>query len=122
MTGLRDTIVSSRQVRMALLGDLVRQTDERRERVSTLCAGFTRDRAGAHRAWFGPLLFEGRTAEKPQPRAEAKNPAQEPPAAPKAEPRAHKAAHKPVAERAAPPSMAPGPRARKRSFKGPKKH
>jgi hypothetical protein len=101
---------------------LVRQADERRNRVSTLCAGFARDRAGAHRAWFGPLLFEGRTAEKQQRPAEAKSPAQEPPAAPKAEPRTHKAAHKPVAERAAPPSMVPLPRAKKRSFKGSKKH
>jgi hypothetical protein len=109
MTGLRDAIVSSRQARVALLGDLVRQTDERRNRVSTLCAGFARDRAGAHRAWFGPLLFEARTAERHQQ-------------APKAEPRTHKPAHKPVAARTAEPSMAPLPRAKKRSSKGLKKH
>jgi hypothetical protein len=28
-----------------------------------LCAGFARDRAGAHSAWFGPALSERRTAE-----------------------------------------------------------
>jgi hypothetical protein len=106
MTGLRDAIVSSRQARVALLGDLVRQNGERRNRVSTLCAGFARDRAGAHRAWFGPLLFEGQT-----------------PATPKAEPHRLKPAHKPpVAARAAQPSMAPLPRAKKRFSKGLKKH
>ena len=121
MTGLRDAIVSARQARVALLGDLVRQTGERRNRVSTLCAGFARDRAGAHRAWFGPLLFEGQTPEKHRPAAKA--PADEqPPAAPKAEPPRHKHAHKPVAARAAQPSMAPLPRAKKRASKGLKKH
>jgi hypothetical protein len=103
MTGLRDAIVSSRQVRMALRGDLVRQTGERRMRVSALCAGFASDRAGAHRAWFGP----------------AKAPADEqPPATPNAEPRADM----PVAAPAAPPSRGPLPRAKKRSVKGLKKH
>jgi hypothetical protein len=53
VTRLRDEIVSSRHARVALLGDLVRQTNERRSRVSALCAGFARDRAGAHGAWFG---------------------------------------------------------------------
>ena len=122
MTGLRDAIVSARQARVALLGDLVRQKGERRNRVSTLCAGFARDRAGAHRAWFGPLLFEGRTPEKHRPAAKA--PAEEqPPAAFKAEPPRHKPAHKPpVAARAAQPSMAPLPRAKKRAFKRLKKH
>ena len=80
MTGLRDAIATSRQARVALLGDLVRQTGERRARVSTLCAGFARDRAGAHRAWFGPLLFEGQTAERH--RRAAKAPAEEQPPAP----------------------------------------
>jgi hypothetical protein len=129
MTGLRDAIVSSRQVRMALRGDLVRQTDERRIRVSALCAGFTSDRAGAHRAWFGPTLFGGRTAEAPPQRglveaATAKARTEEqPPATPKAEPRRHQPAKKPVAAAAPPPpSMAPLSRAKKRSFKGSKKH
>ena len=121
MTGLRDAIATSRQARVALLGDLVRQTGERRARVSTLCAGFARDRAGAHRAWFGPLLFAGQTAERH--RRAAKAPAEEPPpATPKAEPPRHKRAHKPVAVRAAQPSPAPLSRAQKRSSKGPKKH
>jgi hypothetical protein len=128
MTGLRDAIVSSRQARVTLRGDLVRQTDERRIRVSTLCAGFARDRAGAHRAWFGPLLFEGQTAERPHQRgvveaAKAKAPAEEqPPATPKAEPPRHKPAHKPVAARAAQPSVATLPRAKRRPSKGLKKH
>ena len=118
MTGLRDAIVSSRQARMALLGDLARGTDERRNGVSTLCAGFARDRAGAHRAWFGPLLFESRTAQKHQQQTEAKT--QEP--APKAEPRTQKPAHRPVAARAPHPSAAPLPRAQRTRFKGSKKH
>ena len=122
MTGLRDAIVSSRQVRMALRGDLVRQTDERRTRVSALCAGFASDRAGAHRAWFGPTLVEGRTAEKlhqrrPAEAAKAKARAEErPPAAPEAEPPRHQPAK---------PS-APLPQAErplfKKLFKGSKKH
>jgi hypothetical protein len=121
MMGLRDAIVSARQARVALLGDLVRQNGERRNRVSTLCAGFARDRAGAHRAWFGPLLFEGQTAERHRPAAKA--PAeQQPPATAKAEPPRHKPTHKPVAARAVEPSMAPLPRAKKRSSKRLKKH
>ena len=121
MMGLRDAIVSARQARVALLGDLVRQNGERRNRVSTLCAGFARDRAGAHRAWFGPLLFEGRTPERHRPAAKAL--AQEqPPAAPKAEPPRHKPAHKPVAAQAVHTPVAPLPQAKKRHSKGLKKH
>jgi hypothetical protein len=128
MTGLRDAIVSSRQVRMALRSDLIRQAGERRTRVSALCAGFASDRAGARRAWFGPAPFEGRTAETPPQRgvveaAAAKAPAEDqPPATPEAEPRRRQPAGKPVAAAAAPPSMTPLPRAKKRSFKGLKKH
>ena len=128
MTGLRDAIVSSRQARMALLGDLVRQTDERRMRVFSLCAGFASDRAGAHSAWFGPGLFESRTAERPPQRrvvdtAKAKAPTEEqPPAAPKAEPRRRPPSHDPVAAPTAQSSKAPSPRAKKRSVKGLKKH
>jgi hypothetical protein len=129
MTGLRDAIVSSREARMELLGDLARQTGERRMGVSTLCAGFARDRAGAHRAWFGPTLFGGRTAKAPPQRGLVEAAAakarteEEPPATPKAEPRRHQAAKKPVAAAAPPPpSMAPLSRAKKRSFKGSKKH
>jgi len=121
MMGLRDAIVSSRQARVDLLGDLARQTGERRTRISSLCAGFARDRAGAHRAWFGPLLFEGRSAER-HPQA-ARAPAEEqPPATSKTEPPRHKPAHKPVAARAAEPSVAPVPRAKRRHSKGLKKH
>jgi hypothetical protein len=121
MMGLRDAIVSSRQARVELLGDLARQTGERRMGVSTLCAGFARDRAGAHRAWFGPLLFEGRSAET-HPQA-AKAPAEgPPPATPKAQPPRHKPVHKPVAARVAEPSVAPVPRAKRRHSKGLKKH
>ena len=118
MTGLRDAIVSSRQVRMALRGDLVRQTNDRRISVSNLCAGFARDRAGAHRAWFGPALFEVQTAERHRQRrpvepAAAKAPMEE---HPPAEPRRHEPAK---------PS-APLPQARKplfkKLFKGSKKH
>src|ERR1035437_9081592 len=61
---LRDEIVASRHARVALRGDLVRQTDERRTRVSALCAGFARDRADALRAWCGPRLAERQTAER----------------------------------------------------------
>lgn len=64
MTRLRDEIVSSRHSRVALLGDLVRQTAERSDQVSALCAAFARDRAGAHRAWFGLTPF---TATVPEP-------------------------------------------------------
>ena len=118
MMGLRDAIVSSRQVRMALRGDLVRQTNERRISVSNLCAGFARDRAGAHRAWFGPAPFEVQTAERHRQRrpvepAMAKAPTEE---HPPAEPRRHEPAK---------PS-APLPQARKplfkKLFKGSKKH
>ena len=121
MTGLRDAIVSSRQARVDLLDDLVRQTGERRTRVSALCAGFARDRAGAHRAWFGPALLEGQTAERRRPAAKA--PAEERPAAtPKAEPPGRQPAHEPVAARAAEPPMAHLPQAPKRPSKGLKKH
>jgi hypothetical protein len=122
MTGLRDAIVSSRQVRLALRGDLVRRTNERRVSVSALCAGFARDRAGAHRAWFGPGPFEAQTAEKHRQRrpaepAAAKAPAEEhPPTAANAEPRRREPA-KPGG---------PLPQARKplfkKLFKGSKKH
>jgi hypothetical protein len=123
MTGLRDAIVSSRQARVALRGDLIRQTDELRTRVSTLCAGFARDRAGAHRAWFGPVRFEAQIGERHQQAAKVKAAVEEqPPATPRAEPPRHKPAHKPVAARAAQPSTTPLPQAKKRSSKGLKKH
>jgi hypothetical protein len=111
---------------MALRGDLVRQTGERRARVSALCAGFARDRAGAHRAWFGPALCEGHAAEKRQQRglveaAKAKSPAEEQaPATPKAETRRREPAHAPVpAPAARPPGLSP--RTKRRLPKGLKK-
>ena len=124
---LRDEIVSSRHARVALRGDLVRQTDERRTRVSALCAGFARDRAGAHRAWFGPTPSERQTAERQQQgrlAAEVRAKAQaekQPPATPKAEPQRHETA-KPVPAPAARPPVAPLPRAQRPPFKGSKKH
>lgn len=122
MTGLRDAIVSSRQVRMALRGDLVRQTNERRISVSTLCAGFARDRAGAHRAWFGPSLFEVQTAERHRQRRPAE------PAAAKAPAEEHLPVTLPAESRRHEPAKpsAPLPQARKplfkKLFKGSKKH
>ncbi len=139
---LRDEIVASRHARVALRGDLVRQTDERRTRVSALCAGFARDRADALRAWCGPTLAERQTAERQKRRRlaeEATAKAQEkqrglaqeatakaqaekqPPAPPKAEPQRHQAAKAFTAPHARPP-VAPLPPARKPPFRGSKKH
>ena len=124
---LREEMVAWRHVRVALRGDLVRQTGERRTQVSALCAGFARDRAGARRAWFGPTLFGGRTAGKQQQRgpveaAKAKAQVeQRPPAAPKAEPRRREPA-RPLPAPVAQPHMALLPRAGRRLFKGSKKH
>ena len=76
---LREEIVASRHMRVALRDDLVRQTDERRSRVSALCAGFARDRAGAQRAWFGRAPATG-TVQAPVARApvEPSRPSQRP--------------------------------------------
>lgn len=141
MVRLRDEIVSSRRARVALRGDLVCQTDERRTRVSTLCDGFARDRAGAHRAWFGTTLAERQAAERPQQRrlveearanvrekqrrlvkeAAAKARAEEPPAAPpKAEPQRHEPVNAVSAAHTRPP-VPPLPHAHKPPFKGSKK-
>ena len=120
---LQKEMAALRQVRVALRSDLVRQTGDLRTRVSALCAGFASARAGAHRVWFGPTLFEGRTAERhpqrrPAQEARAKAPAEKPPvAAPKAKPRRHSCA-KPVsaaAVRASLPSTPkrPGKKSRK---------
>jgi hypothetical protein len=124
---LREEMMAWRHVRVALRGDLVRQTDERRARVSALCAGFASDRAGARRAWFGPTLSEGQTAERQNRRrlaeaARAKAQAEEqPPATSKVEPRRHEPA-KPVPAPAAQTPIAPLARAERLPFKGPKKH
>ena len=129
MMRLQGEIGGLRRARAVLQQDLSRQANERRSRVSALRAAFVRDRAGAHRAWFGPTLFGGRTAEAPPQRglveaATAKARTEEqPPATPKAEPRRHQPAKKPVAAAAPPPpSMAHLSRDKKRSFKGSKKH
>ena len=62
MTRLRDEIVSSRRARMEFRGELARRGAERRGEVSALCAGFARDRAGAHRAWLGRPAAEAKPA------------------------------------------------------------
>jgi hypothetical protein len=138
---LRDQIVASRHARVALRADLVRQTDERRTRVSALCAGFASDRAGAGRAWFGPTPGERRAAERQQQREAAENlrakarekqgrPAEEtakpqaemrPPLPPKGEPHRHEAAKVFTAPHAR-PLAAPPPRVHKPPVKGSKKH
>jgi hypothetical protein len=125
---LREEMVAWRHMRMALRGDLVRQTDERRIRVSALCAGFAGDRAGAHRAWFGPALFEGHAAERRQQRglaeaAKAKAPTEEQAlATPTAESRRREPANEPVPAPAARPPVAPLPRAKRGFLKRLKKH
>jgi hypothetical protein len=60
MMQLRGQIGTWRHERVALRHDLALQVNERRVRVSALRATFARDRAGAHRAWFGPTLSERR--------------------------------------------------------------
>lgn len=120
MTQLRDEIVSSRHARMVLRGDLVHQTNELRTRVSALCAGFARDRAGAHSAWFGSTLSERQTAERQQQHRLAIEARATPPPA-KAEPQRHKAA-RPDPSPAARPPVARLPQAPRASFKRSKKH
>ena len=120
ITQLRDEIVSSRHARMVLRGDLVHQTNELRTRVSALCAGFARDRAGAHSAWFGSTLSERQTAERQQQHRLAIEARATPPPA-KAEPQRHKAA-RPVPSPAARPPVARLPQAPRASFKRSKKH
>lgn len=127
MTQLRDEIVSSRHARVAWRGNLVRQTDELRMRVSALCAGFALARAGAHHAWFGPTLSERQAAERQQQRRLAEEPMakaqaeEQSPATSKAEPQRHEPA-KPVPAPAARPPVAPLPQAQRPPFKGSKKH
>ncbi|HUY13901.1 MAG TPA: hypothetical protein VMX16_09780 [Terriglobia bacterium] len=122
MTRLRDEIVSSRHARVALRGDLVHQTDERRSQVSALCTAFARDRAGAHRAWFGRTPAQREAAERERQRtmaelASAKPRAErQPSAAAEGEPQRHKTAE-PV-----PAPAVPLPQAQRTPFKGSKKH
>lgn len=122
----REEMVALRRTRMALRGDLVRQTDERRTRVSVLCADFARDRAGAHRAWFGTTLPKRQAAERQQQRrlaAETVAKAQaerRSVATPKAAPQSNEPAKR-VPAPAAPPSAAPLPQVAKASSKRSKK-
>jgi hypothetical protein len=121
MTRLRNEIVSSRHARVALRGDLLRQTDERRRRVSALCAGFARDRAGAHRAWFGPVLSGRQTAERPPQRGPAEEARvkarveERPSAAPPAKPQ------RPASAESVPARAARAPKTRRPLSKGSKK-
>jgi hypothetical protein len=69
MMQLRGEIGTWRHERVVLRHDLARQVNERRIRVSALRAAFARDRAGAHRAWFGPTLSE-RRAENAEAKAQ----------------------------------------------------
>lgn len=130
MTRLRDEIVSSRRARVALRGELVRQTDERRNRVSAVCAGFTRDRAGAQRAWSGPTPAERQTAarehqrrllEEAAAKAQAEQSRPAPLAPPKAEPQRHETATPVPAPHVLSP-VPPLPQAQKPPFKGSRKH
>jgi hypothetical protein len=127
MMRLRDDIVSSRHSRLSFRGELVRQTTERRSQVSALCTAFARDRAGAHRAWFGRTPAERKVAERekqgkvvelarPKVRAE-----QQPPATAEREPQKHETAE-PVPAPAVRPPVAPLPPAQRPPFKGSKKH
>ena len=136
MMRLRGEIGAWRHSRVALQADLVRRTDERRTRVSALCAVFARDRAGARRAWFGPTVSERRAAERQQQQqlaeeARAKAQAEgarakaqgerQPPATAKAKLQRREPA-KPVPAPAARLPVAPFPQAHKPLFKGSKKH
>jgi membrane protein involved in colicin uptake len=60
MVRLRDEIVTLRQKRSLVQAELVRGAAERRAGVGALRMAFTRDRALAHRAWFGPTVMERR--------------------------------------------------------------
>ena len=66
MMRLQGEIGGWRHERVVMQHDLARQANERRSRVSALRAAFVRDRAGAHRAWFGPTLSERRAEERQQ--------------------------------------------------------
>jgi hypothetical protein len=106
---MRDEMMAWRRIRVSLRSDLVRQTGERRNWVSALCAGFASDRAGAHRAWFGPTLSEGHAAERQQRRglveaAKASAQAEERHAA---APKADSWKHGPAKSVAAPAAQAP---------------
>jgi hypothetical protein len=141
MMRLQGEIGGLRHARVVLQQDLSRQTEERRSRVSALRAAFIRDRAGAHRAWFGPTLSERRAEERQQQqlanetRAEVQREhkqqrlveeakaqrEQQAPAPAKSRPQGHNPP-KPVAAPAARPPVAPLAPAHRPPRKGSKKH
>ena len=141
MMRLQGEIGGLRRARAVLQQDLSRQANERRSRVSALRAAFVRDRAGAHRAWFGPTLSERRTEERQQQqraketRAEVQREhtqqrqaeeakaqrEQQAPAKAKLRPQGHNPP-KPAAAPAARPPVAPLAPAHRPPRKGSKKH
>ena len=60
MARLRDEIVTLRQKRSLGQAELARIAAERRAGVGAMRVAFSRDRAIAHRAWFGPTVLERR--------------------------------------------------------------
>ena len=127
MMRLRDEIVSSRHSRLALRGELVRQTAERRSQVSALCKAFAGDRAGAHRAWSGRTPAEREAAGKEQQRrlselASARARAARQAPAPAERESQIRGTAEPVPEPAMRPPAAPMPPAQKKSLKGSRKH
>jgi len=126
MMRLRGEIGGLRHARVVMQHDLARQANERRRRVSALRAGFARDCAGAHRAWFGPTLSERRAEQRQQQqlaketRAEVQR-EQQAPAKAKSRPLGHNPP-KPVAAPAARPPVAPLAHAHRLPLKGSKKH
>ena len=126
MMRLRKEIGAWRHKRVVLQHDLARQTKERRIRVSATRAAFALDRAGAHSAWFGPMLSERQTAERRQQRlaeeAETKTRReQQSPATATSQPQRHNRA-KPVPAPAARPRIALFAKAQRPPLKGSKKH
>jgi hypothetical protein len=143
MMRLRGEIGGLRHARVVMQHDLARQANERRRRVSALRAGFARDCAGAHRAWFGPTLSERRAEQRQQQQlaketraevqrehkqqrlaeeAKAKTQReQQAPAKAKSRPLGHNPP-KPVAAPAARPPVAPLAHAHRLPLKGSKKH
>ena len=143
MMRLRGEIGGLRHARVVMQHDLARQANERRRRVSALRAGFARDCAGAHRAWFGPTLSERRAEQRQQQqlaketRAEVQREhkqqrlaeetrakvqrKQQSPAKAKLRPQGHNPP-KPVAAPAARPPVAPLAPAHRPPRKGSKKH
>ena len=63
MGRLREEIVALRRKRSLAGTELQRQSAERRAAVMALRTSFSRDRARAHRSWFGPTASERRAAE-----------------------------------------------------------